>query len=137
MKDKELAAMESAYQALRGMEPTQWARALSYLADRLSGDDRTVFVHADIARPAPTQFIDGNDWDLRYESADELVTDNANSWEATEVCGLAVVSQRFAVLVPVGDGEDVVGHEVSWFDTREAAESYIADALSGGDNANA
>lgn len=40
--DPEIAALKTAYQALRCLSPAEWTRALNYLADRLADDARSV-----------------------------------------------------------------------------------------------
>lgn len=124
--DPEIKALETAYQALRCIPAREWTRALNYLADRLSADDRTVHISKLLEHPAPTQFVNAGEMAMPYEDAEELVEDNADCMVPVEVNGVAVVSQRFAVMIPISsNGEDVDGHEIEWFDTREAADAFV------------
>lgn len=126
MTDPEIAAINEAYNALRCIPATEWNRALKYLADRLSANDRTVHIGRLFERPAPTQFIHEGEMANPYESEDELVKENADPLTPFEVNGVAVVSQRFAVMIPIDDGD-----EIEWFDTREAADAYVMPAERG------
>ena len=127
MNDPELAAMEIAYTALRGMDPAQWNRALQYVADRLGADDRAQYATRFDPQPEPAQFAHASEMETLYDSADELVKDYADNWVPYEVCGISVTSQRFAVIFPIGANGEVGGHEIEWFDTRDAADAFVRD----------
>lgn len=125
--DPEIAALNTAYEALCCVPPHEWTRTLNYLADRLAARDRAVHVGKLLERPEPTQFIHEGEMAIPYEDAASLVLDNAEAWVPFEVNGVTVVSQRFAVIVPIGNEEgDREGEEIEWFDTREAADAYVA-----------
>lgn len=135
-RDKELAGIEVAYEAIKGLDRNQWGRALNYLAGRLAEDDRMAHIYLNLENyPPPQWFIEGNHkgedgtFDCREEAVDNSM---GESWEPIKVNGIAVVSQWFAVVFPIGDGDDVRGTEVQWFDTRAQADAFIASALNEG-----
>src|ERR1700677_3319278 len=103
MIDPELAAINQALVALSAVPPFEWQRALNYLADRLSERDRTVHLIKTFERPAPTQFIHEGDMACPYADAEDLVRDTADTLVPFEVNGVAVVSQRFALVIPIAD----------------------------------
>lgn len=131
MPDDEIAAIQTAYSALKGMDRKDWTRALDYIGKRLAGDDRGRFLSLHgLDLPEPTQYVLAGDLNTAAGDSSDVV-DELESWGIAEVNGVAIVSQRFAVMVPLGNADgDIDGHEIEWFDTRDAAEAYVAEALS-------
>lgn len=126
MSDPELTAMQAAYEHIKGMSRAQWTRALKYISKRMAEDDRAA--HVRVETDAPTAWIAAENWDERWDDKEELAGDLAQSGEILEVNGVAVVSQQFVIAIPVcgGPENDIDGYEHEWFDTREAAEKYLA-----------
>lgn len=122
MTDPELIAIAAAYAALKGLDRKTWTRALEYIGARLAGDDRHLFITSDGTLPEPMQWAIAGQLDTASASPDDAVLDCLEeSWTPVEVNGVAVVSQRFAVVAP---NEDHHNH-IEWFDTRDEAEAFV------------
>lgn len=125
--DPELAGIEAAYEAIKGLDRRQWDRAIRYLAERLAEDDRTGFITQNPAAsfPPPISYIERGIPDCFYDSREGVLDESsAATLEVIEVNGIATVTQEFAVFLPTD--EDGSGSEAQWFPTRAAAEAFIA-----------
>ena len=129
--DDELRAIRVAYDALKPLrERHQWQRAMDYLGARLVEDGRGAFLARNWrSLPEATQYVLCGNLDERFVHPDEAVRESdRNQLEIVEVNGIAIVSQQFAIEVPVDDGDGGTdGREIMWFDTRAAAESYLTE----------
>lgn len=123
MPDQEIDAIRAAYECIKGMDRKQWTRALEYLSTRMAEDDRGAYVH-NVDTFAPTSFVLTGDFQDHFETAEEAI-ECEDSWTPIEVNGVAVVSQRFAVIVKTEDA-----HETEWFESRDAAQTFIDQMLS-------
>jgi hypothetical protein len=126
MTDPELTAIAASYDALKGLDRKGWTRALEYIVTRLAGDDRRVFITSDGGLPEPVQWVIAGQLDTASASPEDAVLDTSEeSWTPIEVNGVAVVSQRFAVVAP---NEETHGN-IEWFDTRDEAEAFVRDSF--------
>jgi len=131
-QDVELTAIAAAYEALSQLPSKQWARAVKYLADRLSENERGRQAAAvDLGlHLEPIWFCEGklSGDESGYDAREEVVDNSiAKDMDPIEVCGYAVVSQQFAVCFSISDEDGyVTGHETEWFATRAEAEAFIA-----------
>lgn len=114
--DQELMAMIHALEAVKELDRAQWTRVLNYISTRMAEDNRRAYSATETH--APTAFVAAGNWDERSDSADESAYDLAEPMTVLEVNGIAVASQRFVVAIVT-----------EWFDTREAAEKYLASML--------
>lgn len=121
--DTEIDAIRSAYACIKGLNRAQWTRALEYLATRMAEDDRAS--HITFSRedfPPPVQYVLAGGPSDPVVTPEEAVGQASYDQKIYEVNGVAVVSQRFAVEVNTDDG-----NEIEWFDTRDAAETFLAE----------
>lgn len=130
MPDQEIDAIRAAYECIKGMDRQQWTRALEYISRRMAEDDRAA--HSVTETEAPTWFVTPTSPDEKFPTPDAVVAEYGDTYVVTEVNGVAVVSQKFVILIPIGDGDGdggIAGHEFEWFDTREAAETYLTEMM--------
>lgn len=128
MPDQEIDAIRAAYEYIKGMDRQQWTRALKYLSERMAEDDRAA--HSATETAAPTWFLTPTNPDERFPTPDTVAAEYGDTYIVTEVNGVAVVSQQFVILIPIGDGQGGIdGHEFVWFDAREAAETYLTEMM--------
>ena len=128
IEDAELTAIETALAALITLPNRQaWLRALDYIINRLTEDERTGHLAAlGVGIQQPTQYVLGGDLDARFASASEALGEaDTPVLTIVEVNGIAIVSQRFGIEVPIDC--DAGGTDFLWFDTREQANAYLAD----------
>ena len=133
--DAELAAMKTAFEALATLpDPRAWGRALTWIANRLMEQHRTEYLQFDALNwPKPTQYCVNGQIAEAVEDADDLVQEwDREPMTPIEVNGVAIVSQRYAVVVPIYNGEDHDGDEIMWFSTRAEAEAYCAEGRTDG-----
>lgn len=134
--DAELTAMKTAFEALATLpDPRAWGRALTWIADRLMEKHRAEYLQFDALNwPSPTQYCTNGEIAESLADADELVLDGyRDPMTPIEVNGVAIVSQRWAVMVPTGDGDgNWDGEEIMWFATRAEAEAYCAEGRADG-----
>lgn len=124
--DAELFAMIAAYEHIKGMDRQQWTRALKYISERMAEDNRAA--HSATETTAPTWWETPRYPGESFESRGEVAAEYGEAGAINEVIGVAVVSQQFVVMIPIADGNgEIEGHEHEWFDTREAAEKYLAE----------
>lgn len=117
--DVELAAIRTAYAAIKGLNRAQWTRVLTYLETRMAEDDRGSHIGRD-ELPPPVQYVAAGVIDEPYDTPEEAMREHGDG-TVVEINGIAVVSQRFAIEVPCDDD-----YIVEWFDTRDTAEAYLA-----------
>lgn len=119
--DQEIDAIQAAYACIKGLDRGQWTRVLKYLETRMAEDDRGAYTGL-IGLPPPLQYVVGGHIDEPYPSAEEAMQEAGCELDIAEVNGIATVSQKFAVRVPCEDDEII-----EWFDSRDAAETYLAE----------
>lgn len=135
-EDTELTAIKAALNALQGLPDRRaWQRALDYITNRLSENERTMRLHTPLsALPEPLQYCrDGEINDLFLDATECALDAEWPLWSPIEVNGVAIVSQRFAVVTLIGDSDgNPDGEEVKWFSTRAEAEAYCAEGRTDG-----
>lgn len=126
MSDQEVDAIHAAYEHIKGLNRQQWTRALKYISERMAEDNRAA--HSATETEAPTWFFTPTSPDERFRTPGDVAAEYGKTDCITEINGVAVVSQKFVILIPIGDGQGGIdGHEFEWFDDRGAAEKYLAE----------